>query len=308
MEMCRMNKYFFVANFEGFMAQWTRPAAAHEAKGVTRTWLTNEDKVWMLESLNGAANCADATVAAQVVGRLSLDGVDLDICAAANDAAFEMQEKGMKMKTMWNFLALLALCILGGCGAIGGGVRQWQEEVALPDAKTIIVERSHVLGSTLDRELSSMNAPPGAKSYVISIPLPNGGQAKWTAEDKDMIPLALSVSGNVAQVLASPSDCAAYSRLGRPVPPFLIFRYDSGRWVKATIDEFPSAITEANLMISTDTQRAVDEINKGLVTAGAIKRLNEGIGRRRIYRQGVIQDIWVGCLREIEAGRYGKNK
>lgn len=210
----------------------------------------------------------------------------------------------MKMKTMWNFLGLLALCILCGCGAIGGGVRQWQEEVALPDGKTIIVERSHVLGSTLNRELSSINAPPGAKSYVITVPLPNGGQAKWGAQDKDMIPLALSVAGDVVKVLASPSDCAAYSRFGRPVPPFLVFRYDSGRWVRATIDEFPSAIAEANLMISTSTQDAVDEIGKGLVTARATKRLNEGIGRRRLYRQGVIQDIWVGCLHEIEAGRY----
>lgn len=208
------------------------------------------------------------------------------------------------MSVMRNSLALLALLALGGCGAIGGGVRQWQEEVALPGGKTIIVERSHVLGSTLDRELSSMNAPPDAKAYVISIPLTNGGQAEWAAEDKDMIPLALSVSGDVVQVLASPSDCAAYSKLGRPVPPFLVFRYDSGRWVKATIDEFPSAITEANLMISTSTQRAVNEINKGLVTARAVKRLNEDVGRRRIPRQGVVQDIWVGCLHEIEAGRY----
>jgi hypothetical protein len=209
-----------------------------------------------------------------------------------------------KMKAILNHLVALVLLALGGCGVIGGGVRQWQEEVALPDGKTIVVERSHVLGSTLDRELSSMNAPPGAKSYAISIPLPNGGQAKWEAENKDMIPMALSVAGEGVQILASPSDCAAYSRFGRPVPPFLIFRYDNGHWVRATIDQFPSAIAEANLMISTSTQDAVDEIGKGLVTARAVKRLNEGIGRRRIYRQGVIQDIWVGCLHEIEAGRY----
>lgn len=209
-----------------------------------------------------------------------------------------------KMNVTLNPLVALVLFALGGCGVIGGGVRQWQEEVALPDGKTIVVERSHVLGNTLNRELSSINSPPDVKSYVISIPLPNGGQAKWEAEDKDMIPLALSVSGDVVQVLASPSDCAAYSRFGRPVPPFLVFRYGSGRWVKATIDEFPSAITEANLMISTSTQRAVNEINKGLVTERAVKRLNEDVGRRRIYRQGVVQDIWVGCLHEIEAGRY----
>lgn len=208
------------------------------------------------------------------------------------------------MKTMWTFLALWALCIFGGCGAIGGGVQQWQEEVALPDGKTIIVERSHVLGSTLNRELSSMNAPPDAKSYAISIPLPNGGQAKWEAEHKDMIPLALSVAGDSLLVLASPFNCSAYARLGRPVPPFFVFRYDSGQWIRTTIDEFPSAITEANLLISTDTQRAVDEIDKGMVTARAVKRLNETMVERRIYRQGVNQYLWAGCLSELEAGWY----
>lgn len=209
----------------------------------------------------------------------------------------------MKLTSLVLVPALLALCTLGGCGVIGG-VRQWQEEVALPDGKTIIVERSHVLGSTLNRELSSMNAPPGAKSYGITIPLPNGGQAKWEAEHKDMIPLALSVSGDAVLVLASPFNCPAYARLGRPVPPFFVFRYDSGHWIRVTIDAFPSAITEANLLISTSTQDAVDEIDKGLVTARAIKRRNETMVERRIYRQGVNQYLWAGCLRELEAGWY----
>ncbi len=40
-------------NFEGFMAKWTGLEAAHLAKGVTRTNLTIEDKVWMQETLTG---------------------------------------------------------------------------------------------------------------------------------------------------------------------------------------------------------------------------------------------------------------
>ena len=40
-------------NFEGFMAQWTGLAQAHAAHGVTRSYLTAEDKVWMLETLTG---------------------------------------------------------------------------------------------------------------------------------------------------------------------------------------------------------------------------------------------------------------
>lgn len=42
-----------LAGFEGLMTQWTGLSAAHAAKGVARTALTTEDKVWMLETLTG---------------------------------------------------------------------------------------------------------------------------------------------------------------------------------------------------------------------------------------------------------------
>ncbi len=60
-------------NFEPFMAQWTGLTAAHQTKNVTRTNLTIEDKVWMLETMIGqdvqkgaieAANEAERKMAA----------------------------------------------------------------------------------------------------------------------------------------------------------------------------------------------------------------------------------------------------
>ena len=41
------------ANFDSFMAKWTGLEAAHQAKNVTRSNLTVEDKIWMLETLTG---------------------------------------------------------------------------------------------------------------------------------------------------------------------------------------------------------------------------------------------------------------
>ncbi|MBI1886772.1 MAG: hypothetical protein HYS19_00085 [Nitrosomonadales bacterium] len=55
------------------MAQWTGLTAAHQTKNVTRTNLTIEDKVWMLETMIGqdvqkgaieAANEAERKMAA----------------------------------------------------------------------------------------------------------------------------------------------------------------------------------------------------------------------------------------------------
>ncbi|MDP2795026.1 MAG: calcium-binding protein, partial [Sulfurisoma sp.] len=63
-----------LTHFDSFMAKWTGLDAAHQARGVTRTNLTAEDKVWMLESLIGqdvrksaieAANFGTASFAAR---------------------------------------------------------------------------------------------------------------------------------------------------------------------------------------------------------------------------------------------------
>ncbi len=197
---------------------------------------------------------------------------------------------------------LLSVFLLSACATIGGGSRSWTEQVVLPNGRELIIERSHTLGNRFDRELSAINSPPGAIAYVVTVPLPDGRKVSWEAEHKEMIPIAVAVTQETAFVVASPFNCRSYARLGRPVPPFIVFKHLGAQWTRTTIDELPQELVEANLLIATDGQRAVNEIEKGLVTAKAIKQLNEAIVRRRIYRQGVDNYLWGGCLRELEAG------
>lgn len=198
---------------------------------------------------------------------------------------------------------LLSALLLSACASIGaGGSRSWREQVILPDGRELIVERSHTLGNRFDRELSAINAPPGATAYVVTVPLPDGRKVSWEAEHKDMIPIAVAVERGMAYVLASPFNCRSYAKLGRPVPPFIVFKHDGAKWTRTTIDEFPEVITEANLLIGTASQQAANEFDKGVVTAKTVKRLNEAIVRRHIYHQGVDKYLWGGCLRELEAG------
>lgn len=202
-------------------------------------------------------------------------------------------------------IALISALLVGlaGCaGVVGGGSRSWKEQVILPDGKELIVERSHTLGNPFDRELSAINSPPGATAYVVTVPLPDGRKVSWEAEHKEMIPIAVAVVQGTALVVASPFNCRSYARLGRPVPPFIVFKHGGAKWMRTTIDDFPSEIGEANLLIATDSQRAVNEIDKGMVTAKTVKRLNEVMVERRIYRQGVENYLWGGCLRELNAG------
>ncbi|MCX7155041.1 MAG: hypothetical protein NTW45_01185 [Rhodocyclales bacterium] len=205
------------------------------------------------------------------------------------------------MKT--TLTTLLSVLLLSACAGIGaGGSRSWKEQIILPDGRELIVERAHTLGNRFDRELSAINAPPGATAYIVTVPLPDGRKVSWEAEHKDMIPIAVAVERGMAYVLASPFNCRSYAKLGRPVPPFIVFKHDGAQWTRTTITEFPEGITEANLLIATTDQRAINEVERGLVTAKTVARLNEGIVRRHIYPQGVDKYLWGGCLRELEAG------
>lgn len=194
-----------------------------------------------------------------------------------------------------NLTTLLLLLLLSACAGTGvGGSRSWKEQVILPDGREIIVERSHTLGNRFDRELSAINAPPGATAYVVTVPMPDGRKVSWEAEHKDMIPIAVIVASDFAYVLAAPS-CATFLKMGSPQPPFILFKHKGGQWTRATIDEFPEAVTEANILIATDGQRVINELDKGLVTAKTVRRMNEGNAMRHIYRRGVDSYLWAAC-------------
>lgn len=209
------------------------------------------------------------------------------------------------MKTQTALCAVLSAISLAGCA---GGIRHWQEQVILPDGRELIVERSHTLGNRFDREIAAYNSGPSATAYTVAVPLPNGGKAVWQAEHKDMIPIAVAIEDKTAFLLATPFNCRAYAKYGRPIPPFFIFKYVSGQWERTGIEEFPKAIGEANLMIDTSGQRSANEIEKGLITAKMVKQQNEAMVERRIYREGMNQYLWGQCLRELASGQNSQER
>lgn len=138
------------------------------------------------------------------------------------------------MRTRCAWLLALALA-LTGCA---GGSRYWKEEVVLPDGRTLIVERAHRLGSPFDGELSDLNKPPLAIGFTIDIPLPQGGKARWIG-DRSLLPLAVGLKDGTAYLVASPRTCPDYDRWGRPVPPYVFFKYEHGAWQRIPVSEFP---------------------------------------------------------------------
>ncbi|PZP50676.1 MAG: hypothetical protein DI596_14980 [Azospira oryzae] len=92
---------------------------------------------------------------------------------------------------------------------------------------------------------------------------------RWIG-DRSLLPLAVGLKDGVACLAASPRTCPDYDRWGRPVPPYVFFKYQDGVWQRITVDEFPEDIGKANLMIGTDSLQSGREIEQGLVRAETI--------------------------------------
>jgi hypothetical protein len=205
-----------------------------------------------------------------------------------------MEERRMKIKSP--FLMLTAF-ILVGCG----GGRYWREDVKLADGQSIVIERQHKLGNPFDREPQNYKFAPPVVGHVIDIPIPGTKEiARWET-DKPLAPLAVGLRNGTAYLAASPGTCWLYDQLGRPVPPYVFYKYEAKEWKRIAVDEFPDDIVNSNLLISTGTD-ALNAIESMRVTPDVTERLNKILSSdlRTIYRSGVRGQE--DCVSALKAG------
>ncbi|KPC49618.1 hypothetical protein [Amantichitinum ursilacus] len=63
-------------------------------------------------------------------------------------------------------------------------------------------------------------------------------------------PLLLDVINNVAYLVVTPKMCAAWRLVGKPNPPYIVFRYMDNRWESVDINVLPSNIAKSNLLVA----------------------------------------------------------
>ena len=178
--------------------------------------------------------------------------------------------------------ALLLALPLAGCAT---GPR-WQEEVVLFDGAKVVVERQQILGSRLDRELSDVTLPPPVRGNLLRAPLPTG---KWTLEWEvlGLDPQAIGRVAGVWYLSATPMRCDGYDNWGRPVPPYVFFKYAGDAWQRISVREFPAEIAKRNLTYwgSGDHRSAVAG---GFISIDRARKLNPRLPDYvdNIYRSG----------------------
>lgn len=201
-------------------------------------------------------------------------------------------------------IAILSAFFLVGCG----GTRNWKEEVRLADSEVIVIDRYDRLGNPLDQEPINWEFGSPVVGFVLSIPIEGSWRPITWESGPGLIPLALGKKGENFYIAASPNTCTAYEKYGRPVPPYVFFKYDGKAWQRIPVMEFPEEINVANLLLSTRNYDQRQEIDSGLVTAEAVKRINRGASSylRNIYRSGV--KGMEMCIRKLPPKSNGKEK
>jgi hypothetical protein len=207
-------------------------------------------------------------------------------------------------------LTALATVLLAGCasGVLGLGGSSWKEEVMQHDEIKIVVERSverggrHEIGQKPPiREQSLSFTPHGSNK-----PITWGDHYSEDVSGANFLPMLLDMANGIPYLVVHPMGCLSYNKWGRPNPPYVIFKYDSGTWQRIALQELPREITTPNLVFSMPDIEA-EKLGKGLIPAEAINKLIRGY-RQPHYRSIIREPISpeeIGCPEMVSDGNGG---
>jgi hypothetical protein len=163
------------------------------------------------------------------------------------------------------------LAMLAGTAAAGGRCEhEWSEEVVLADGRTVIVERVQQRQEPADKSV-----PCGLVERERLLAKKWGKPVEWSGEG--VRPLILMDIAGAPAVVAAIDNCAAWDRLGRPNPPFLVEQLKDGHWQR--IDPLQNEILLQRNLVQTAPAARAPELQALLEAAGVHK------GNKRVHAE-----------------------
>jgi hypothetical protein len=216
------------------------------------------------------------------------------------------------MKYAKGTLAIIVLMLTTGAnmnafGFLGvGNSPSWKEEVLLHDGRTIIVERSQELGgypTVESRERTTLE-----EEWVLPVP---GTEWKisWKTgfktppEGPSLMLVLVGFPGGTPYIATVAAGCIAYNHWGRPNPPYVFFKYDGANWQRIPLEEFPTELKEANVVVG----RPDSWHRSGLLSIATIKEENHRLEpyMRQIVRAPVKVAQTTDCAEMVHDGNGG---
>jgi hypothetical protein len=139
----------------------------------------------------------------------------------------------------------------------------------------ITARRTYVLGG---------RSEPGAREssstfQTVTFNTP-AGEIEWTTDFRDSQPepnslslIAFDIVKGIPYIATRPAGCIAYNKWQRPNPPQIFFKYVDKQWVRVALAEFPSEITQANVVLG----RPSTEILKPFYSVADVRRENSDV-------------------------------
>jgi len=144
--------------------------------------------------------------------------------------------------------SLIALS-LSGCGRDDRALK-WTEEVLLPDGRKVVLTRyqefkgAHELGDT-----------PTESDYWLEFEHPETGEIVRWESDRDLNTLVLMIDRSTPLLLVKPWFGSSMWRLKCPNPPYLLFRYEAGKWQQVDVAQIPVRRLRVNVTYSPKQRR-----------------------------------------------------
>ncbi len=169
-------------------------------------------------------------------------------------------------------LLLMLGASMSACAGFFGS--SWREEVLLHDGSKIIAERSTSRGG---RHEIGQRPPFEWQRLKFTMPV-TGERVTWEdnySEDigtSSFLPMLLDVHQGSAYLVADTMGCLSYNKLGRPNPPYVVFKYEGKEWKRIPLQELPAEIKTPNLIFSSPDETA-KKIREIPVSAQAIQAI-----------------------------------
>jgi hypothetical protein len=169
----------------------------------------------------------------------------------------------------------IGMSLLSSC--LGKSTYRWKEEVQLHDSRVIVIERSVRTGEVP----VEIGQPPAESDYTLTFKTSDGKSVTWEA-GRSFRPMILDFLGEIPYVVATGITLADYQANSCPKPPYFIFKFEAGSWVRIAYEQLPSSVRRANLYSSPTRKDRVDAVRSGLVTLEDVRKSQLGLSAWRV--------------------------
>ena len=138
----------------------------------------------------------------------------------------------LKQLNRW-LLILGGLTVLPACS---NNEVTWQEEVKLNDGRMIVVTQKKLMDRGLDRDAW----------LTFTLRDLNTQEISW---HENLRPLVLNVHAGKLYVVGLPPTEREFFQYGKPRPPYVPYKWESGAWQRIPFADVPEAIYDVNMLI-----------------------------------------------------------